>query len=60
MSQLQDLKGLTEEQAANRKLLRDTMLAHGFRGIDTEWWHFTLKNEPYPDTYFDFPVEVLS
>ena len=52
--------GLTEEQAANRKLLRDTMLAHGFRGIDTEWWHFTLKNEPYPDTYFDFPVEVLS
>lgn len=36
------------------------MLAHGFRGIDTEWWHFTLKNEPYPDTYFDFPVEVLS
>ena len=51
--------GLTEEQAANRKLLRDTMLAHGFKGINTEWWHFTLKNEPYPDTYFDFPVTLL-
>lgn len=47
---------LTEAQRANRALLRDAMLAHGFRGISTEWWHFTLKNEPYPDTYFDFPV----
>ena len=52
--------GLTEEQAANRALLRDAMLAHGFKGINTEWWHFTLKNEPYPDTYFNFPVEALS
>lgn len=51
--------GLTAEQIANRKLLRDTMLAHGFKGINTEWWHFTLKDEPYPDTYFDFPVAVL-
>lgn len=51
--------GLTEEQAANRALLRDTMTAHGFKGINTEWWHFTLKDEPYPDTYFDFPVDVL-
>lgn len=51
--------GLTTEQAANRKLLRDAMLAHGFKGINTEWWHFTLKNEPCPDTYFDFPVSVL-
>lgn len=50
---------LTEVQKANRALLRDTMLAHGFRGISTEWWHFTLKNEPYPDTYFDFPVAEL-
>lgn len=47
---------LTEEQKANRALLRDAMLAHGFRGISTEWWHFTLKDEPYPETYFDFPV----
>ncbi len=51
---------LTEAQLANRRLLRDTMLAHGFDGISTEWWHFTLKNEPYPDTYFAFPVEQLS
>lgn len=51
--------GLTEEQAANRSLLREAMLARGFKGINTEWWHFTLKNEPYPDTYFNFPVETL-
>lgn len=52
--------GLTEEQAANRALLREAMLARGFKGINTEWWHFTLKNEPYPDTYFNFPVAALS
>ena len=51
---------LTVEQIDNRKLLRDTMLAHGFRGINTEWWHFTLVEEPYPDTYFDFPVTELA
>lgn len=51
--------GLTEEQAANRSLLREAMLAHGFKGIKTEWWHFTLKEEPYPDTYFNFPVGTL-
>lgn len=51
--------GLTAEQIENRTLLRDAMLAHGFRGINTEWWHFTLKDEPYPDTYFNFPVAVL-
>ena len=51
--------GLTEEQAANRALLRDAMLARGFKGIKTEWWHFTLKEEPYPDTYFNFHVEAL-
>jgi len=33
------------------------MLRHGFEGIDSEWWHFTLSDEPYPDTYFDFPIE---
>lgn len=55
-----DYTGLTEEQAANRALLREAMLARGFKGINTEWWHFTLKNEPYPDTYFTFPVEALS
>ena len=47
---------LAEQQRQNRQLLRSVMLKHGFRGIDTEWWHFTLKNEPYPNTYFNFKV----
>ena len=51
-----DYKDITKEQFANRMLLREIMLAHGFKPIAEEWWHFTLKNEPYPDTYFDFPV----
>jgi len=54
-----DYSGLTAQQQANRALLREAMLAHGFRGIRTEWWHFTLENEPYPDTYFNFPVTEL-
>ena len=49
-------KTLTEEQIQNRQLLRNAMLSHGFRGISTEWWHFTLQDEPYPDQYFNFPV----
>lgn len=52
--------GLTEEQLANRQLLRDAMIEGGFVPLDTEWWHFTLDNEPYPDTYFDFPVSFDS
>ena len=52
--------GLTEEQIANRRLLRSAMVAHGFKPISTEWWHFKLKDEPYPDTYFTFPVNVNS
>lgn len=40
----------------NRLFFRDLMLENGFVGIETEWWHFTLKQEPFPDTYFDFPV----
>ena len=48
--------GLNEAQIAARMLLRKTMLDAGFRPLETEWWHFTLENEPYPDTYFDFPV----
>jgi D-alanyl-D-alanine dipeptidase len=35
------------------------MKAAGFKPLATEWWHFTLVDEPYPDTYFDFPVENL-
>lgn len=52
-----DYKKLTREQKKNRKILHDAMIKAGFNGIDSEWWHFTLKNEPYPDTYFDFDVE---
>ena len=51
---------LTEEQLANRMILRDAMLRHGFKPLDTEWWHFTLTDEPYPDTYFTFPVRAES
>ena len=49
-------KTLTQEQIANRKILRDAMMRHGFKPLDTEWWHFTLKDEPFPDTYFKFTV----
>ena len=50
---------ITAEQFENRMLLRRAMMAHGFKPYDCEWWHFTLKNEPYPDTYFQFPVREL-
>ncbi|MFZ5428545.1 MAG: M15 family metallopeptidase [Thermodesulfobacteriota bacterium] len=40
----------------NRMLLRNIMEKHGFVPYEQEWWHFTLKKEPFPDTYFDFPV----
>ena len=49
-------RGVTDEQYENRMLLRRVMLRNGFAPIDCEWWHFTLEDEPYPDTYFDFPV----
>ncbi len=52
-----DFKGdLTPAQLKNRQILRGAMLRHGFKPLSTEWWHFTLKNEPYPNTYFTFPV----
>ena len=51
-----DYRGITQEQYGNRMLLRDAMLRNGFKPIDCEWWHFTLADEPYPDTYFEFPV----
>ena len=54
-----DYAGVTEEQHRNRMLLRQTMLQHGFKPLSTEWWHFTLRDEPFPDTYFDFPVREL-
>ena len=48
---------LTATQFQNRMILRSAMLRHGFKPIDTEWWHFVLANEPYPDIYFNFPVK---
>ena len=51
-----DFKGITDEQYENRMILCSAMLRNGFMPMDCEWWHFTLKDEPYPDTYFTFPV----
>ena len=51
-----DSKAVNEEQYENRMLLQSAMVRNGFEPIDCEWWHFTLKDEPYPDTYFEFPV----
>ena len=52
-----DYKKLTRKQKKNRQILHDAMIKAGFKGIDSEWWHFTLQNEPYPDTYFNFDVK---
>ena len=51
-----DCRQITEDQYENRMLLQRSMVRNGFQPIDCEWWHFTLKGEPYPDTYFEFPV----
>jgi D-alanyl-D-alanine dipeptidase len=48
---------LTAQQRANRMLLQTVMQKHGFRNYPKEWWHFTLRGEPYPKTYFDFTVD---
>jgi zinc D-Ala-D-Ala dipeptidase len=48
--------GITDVEAANRRHLRSIMTASGFGSYDREWWHYTLENEPYPNTYFDFPI----
>lgn len=55
-----DSKDITPEQHRNRMFLQDLMVRNGFEPIDCEWWHFTLKDEPYPDTYFEFPVALDS
>lgn len=49
-------RGITEVEAGNREHLRSVMEACGFSAYDSEWWHYTLKDEPHRDTYFDFPV----
>lgn len=51
-----DCKDITQEQYENRMILRSAMIRGGFEPIDCEWWHFMLADEPYPDTYFEFPV----
>ena len=51
-------KTLTQEQIDNRMILRKAMVDNGFRPLPEEWWHFTLENEPYTDTYFDFPITM--
>ena len=51
-----DYRGITEEQYENRMILQNVMIENGFEPLDCEWWHFSLKNEPFPDTYFEFPV----
>ncbi|MBR3340372.1 MAG: M15 family metallopeptidase [Clostridiales bacterium] len=51
-----DCRDITDEQFENRMTLQNVMVRNGFKPIDCEWWHFSLDNEPYPDTYFEFPV----
>ena len=51
-----DNRSVTDEQYANRMILQRAMVRAGFKPLDCEWWHFTLCGEPYPDTYFEFPV----
>ena len=48
--------GIGSEAKANRALFAAAMRRRGFRPYDKEWWHFTLSHEPFPATYFDFPV----
>jgi len=45
-----------EPARTNRTLLHEVMQRHGFAPYAPEWWHFTLTDEPYPDSYFDMPV----
>lgn len=49
-------RSLPEPALTNRMRLREVMLEHGFSPLDEEWWHFTLQDEPFPDSYFDFPI----
>lgn len=49
---------VTDEQFENRMFLQRAMVRNGFEPIFCEWWHFSLRDEPYPDTYFEFPVSA--
>lgn len=50
-------RDISTDQRASRLLLKTVMEKQGFQPYEKEWWHFTLRNEPYPNTYFDFPIE---
>jgi D-alanyl-D-alanine dipeptidase len=51
-----DSREVPAAAAANRRLLREVLERHGFRSYPLKWWHFTLREEPYPDRYLDLPV----
>jgi len=51
-----DWAGLTPGQAENRRLLRELMQKNGFAPLESEWWHFQLVDEPFPETWFDFVI----
>ncbi|MEV3858850.1 D-Ala-D-Ala dipeptidase VanX [Streptomyces sp. NPDC050095] len=53
-------EGISRTEADNRRSLRSVMENSGFSSYASEWWHYTLKDEPYPDTYFDFPITQVS
>lgn len=55
-----DYTGISSQQYENRMTLRTAMINNGFSPLSTEWWHFTLNNDPYPNTYFNFPVSATS
>ncbi len=55
-----DYRGITDEQYENRMILQKSMVRNGFVPYECEWWHFMLKDEPFPDTYFNFPVAAAS
>ncbi|WP_392469583.1 M15 family metallopeptidase [Sphingobacterium cellulitidis] len=52
-----DYSEISDAQKANRKLLRGIMVKYGFKAIEEEWWHYTLKNEPFKDQYFNFAIK---
>lgn len=52
-----EIESITPQQKKNRQFLQEIMIRNGFRNYPKEWWHFTLQQEPFPDTYFDFLVE---
>jgi D-alanyl-D-alanine dipeptidase len=55
-----DAPGVPEAAARNRRLLRAIMEDSGFNSYQREWWHYTLADEPFPDTYFDFPITPVA